>query len=132
MMVSCRWKWETNSYQVVCRLPDLTHRCYLGKVIGPDPNHVLQRKLINQNTLCQDPWGYAAQFQLSEDGIYDLWIRRTDPETGKSHAEHKWLILFDEIVYVYDRSEMNAQYVLLTLYNLQCQTAQQNLVKGVR
>jgi hypothetical protein len=123
MTLSVQWKWEIDTITLKCRLPDRTIRCYLAQIIGPDPNYVLKREFVEDYGYYRDRWGYLAEFHLDYDGVYDLWTRSEDPETGELQKEHKWLIRFGETLYIYDYHEMNARYILYTLFNLRLQGA---------
>lgn len=93
---------------------------YVAKITGSDPNYILHRQFLEPDEVdgfYEEMWNYEL-----EDGIYEICETIYDNATGdRVHRGRKWLVVLDDWEYEYAYDDMNAQYVLYTVWCLNLQ-----------
>ena len=102
----------------------LYSRVYAAKILGADPNYVLQRSFL-QPSAWSDEFHSRWEFQM-DDGIYEIGIVLYDDETGERvYRKRYWLVIFEGNDYTYAYDEMTNLYVRYTAWCIRMQNGGQ-------
>lgn len=94
---------------------------YIAAITGADPNFVLKRDFISSSMGVG--YGRDEHVVTLDTGVYEVSYAVHSCDTCEQvYRTRKWVIVLDNIGYVYPYDEMNAQYALYTLFCLRVQS----------
>lgn len=94
-------------------------KSYVAQITGPDPNYVLRRSFQDAyRSRCK---GFDLYVYILDDGIYEQVTKRFDAEGKYLGKERKWLVISGGEMKRYKDEDMNYQYVLYSVFNLEIQ-----------
>lgn len=97
-------------YRVYSRR-DESFKTYLAQITGPNPNYILNRVFLSRDFDRHKRY-ICFRYRISQDGIYELAVKRFDKEGRYLSRERLWLVVFRGRHYWYADEDMNYQYVL--------------------
>ena len=93
---------------------------YIAAITGADPNFVLKRDFISSSMGVG--YGRDEHVVTLDTGVYEISFAVHSIETGERvFWMRRWLVVLGDRQYEYEYDEMNAQYVLYTLFCLKLQ-----------
>ena len=92
---------------------------YIAEITGADPKYILRRKFIPATFAEDEEKNYI---YMLDTGVYEVSFKVLVIETGERvYWTRRWLVVLGGSQYEYEYDEMNAQYVLYTLFCLKLQ-----------
>ena len=92
---------------------------YIAAITGADPKYILRRSFIPASFSQDEKNNFIYTL---DTGMYEISFSVHSIETGERvFWMRRWLVVLGDRQYEYEYDEMNAQYVLYTLFSLKLQ-----------
>lgn len=92
---------------------------YIAAITGADPKYILRREFVPATFAEDEENNYIYKL---DTGVYEVSFKVYAIETGERvYWTRRWLVVLSDRQYEYEYDEMNAQYVLYTLFCLKLQ-----------
>ena len=84
---------------------------YIARITGAHPDYILARSFVESYRRNNSRWE-SIVCCVDTDGIYEVVIKRYAQDGGYLSREREWVVVANRQAFVYEDTDMNAQYVL--------------------